>query len=323
MITCRLYGDGALLERAFDPALVSEMLADGSSTRLWLDVEDPSSDELAVIAEEFGLHPLAVEDTQHRDQRPKVEVFDGNAFVVVRPVWADAQGRLVESEIHAFIGPRSLVTLRYPPAFDLREAYRRSDGSSAMTVEGAAFLLYLVVDEVVDEYLALVDSFEDRADDLEEQIFDVDPTGEELQKELFRLRRDLVRFRRHVMPLRRVIDFFLERPELVSAPLMPYFRDVADHVVRSLELTDNVRDLLTSLLEVRIAQAANRLNEVMKKVTSWAAIILLPTLIAGIYGMNFANMPELSWRVGYPFALSLMALTSFGLWWVFRKKDWL
>jgi magnesium Mg(2+) and cobalt Co(2+) transport protein (corA) len=305
--------------------MVSEMLADtGSSTRIWLDVQDPTEEELAIIAEEFSLHPLAVEDTHHRQQRPKVEVFEGNAFVVLRPVWAGPAGELIESEIHAFVGPRSLVTLRYLPAFELAGAIRRCDGAPGLTVEGADFLLYVVMDEVVDEYLTLVEQFEDRADDLEDQIFDSEETsGEELQQRLFRLKRDLVRFRRHVMPLRRVIDFFLEQPELVTPPLMPYFRDIADHVVRCVELTDNVRDLLTSLLEVRIAQAANRLNEIMKKLTSWAAIILLPTLIAGIYGMNFHFMPELSWPLGYPFALTLMAVTSFVLWRVFKSKDWL
>jgi magnesium transporter len=324
MIACRVFRNGTLEREAFDPAAVSELLAGRSDPRVWLDVDDPSEDELALIAREFGLHPLAIEDTRQRDQRPKVEAFAEHVFVVIRPVGLGADMELIEHEIHAFVSPRFLVTLRYAPVFEISEAVRRAERQPELTTEGAAFLLYLVLDEVVDGYLTLVDRFEDRADELEDDVFaTADETGDELQQRLFVLKRDVVRFRRHVMPLRRVVDFFLEQPQLVPVELMPYYRDVADHVVRCIELTDNIRDLLTSLLEVRIAQAANRLNEVMKKLTSWAGIILIPTLIAGIYGMNFRNMPELGWRWGYGSALGLMAASSFALWRLFKRKDWL
>ncbi len=324
MITCRLYEDGELREAAFDPSRVSQLLAGDEPARIWLDVEDPTDDELAMVGSEFGLHPLAIEDTHHRGQRPKVEVFGEQSFVVVRPLSIDAAGDLISSEIHAFAGQSFLVTLRYAPVFDIAEVVRRCNGSAGPTSEGAAFLLYVLMDEVVDDYLTIVEVFEDRADDVEDLIFQTsEEAGTQLQQRLFELKRDVVKFRRQVMPLRRVVDFFLEQPDFVTPALVPYFRDVADHVVRCVELSDNIRDLLTALLDVRIAQAANRLNEVMKKLTSWAAIILLPTLIAGIYGMNFAHMPELSWTLGYPLALGSMAVVSFVLWRVFKRKDWL
>jgi magnesium transporter len=177
----------------------------------------------------------------------------------------------------------------------------------------------------VDSYLVLVEEFEDQADRLEDQVFaeEGQTPSKVLQERMFDLKRDIVRFRRSVMPLRRVVDFFQEQPKVVTGSLAPYFRDVADHVVRCVELVDNVRDLLTALLEVRLAQVGNRLNEVMKKLTSWAAIILLPTLIAGIYGMNFEHMPELHWRFGYPMALGIMAATSGALYVIFKKREWL
>jgi magnesium transporter len=183
----------------------------------------------------------------------------------------------------------------------------------------------VLVDEIVDGYLSLVEDFENRADELEELVFAEDggAPSTEVQQQLFHLKRDVVGYRRSVMPLRRVVDFFQEQPAIVTSPLAPYFRDVADHVVRCIELVDNVRDLLTALLEVRVAQVANRLNEVMRKLTAWAAIILIPTMIAGIYGMNFRHMPELEWRFGYPAALALMAGASLALYAVFKRKDWL
>src|SRR6185503_18926055 len=144
-----------------------------------------------------------------------------------------------------------------------------------------------------------------------------------LAQTIFRLRQQVVRFRRLSSPMRGVVDLLLETPTIVTEPLQPYFRDVQDHVIRTIELTDNVRDLLSSARELQLAQVSNRLNVVMKKLTAWAAIILIPTLIAGIYGMNFRHMPELEWTFGYPLALAVMAGSAGVLYWIFRKRDWL
>jgi len=210
----------------------------------------------------------------------------------------------------------------------MSEVLARWDRQPELCAEGTAFLLYVLLDEVTDGYLDIVGRFEERADELEDHVFDDqaatgDDDRRELQQDLFRLKRDVVLFRRQVMPLRRVLGFCQEQPSFVHAALLPYYRDVADHVVRSVELADNIRDLLTSLLEVRVAQIANHLNEIMKKLTSWAAIILIPTLIAGIYGMNFRHMPELSWAVGYPVAIGMMVGASGLLYLVFKRREWL
>jgi magnesium transporter len=320
MIVCRRFRDGSLGEEVDLSSLGGADEAD-----VWVDAVDPTDDELARLGETFDLHELLLEDFSHRGQRPKLEVFGDHRFVVARPLWFGPDGAIEPGEIHVVAGPRFLLTLRYDPPFDLGQVVERWVRGSSAAGEGTAFLLYVLLDEVADGYLDLVDRLEDRADDMEEEIF---ATGEvervdDVQQRLFRLKRDVVTFRRHAMPLRRVLDFLLEQPDFVAPDLLPYYRDITDHVIRASELADNVRDLVTSLLEVRVAQAANRLNEVMKKLTAWAAIILVPTLIAGVYGMNFRHMPELSWVVGYPLALALMGVSAFVLWRIFERKRWL
>ncbi|MBI2238003.1 MAG: magnesium/cobalt transporter CorA [Actinobacteria bacterium] len=321
MITCRLYRDGEVKEEAFDPARVSDLLED-ESTRLWLDIEGPTEADLAMIQEEFSLHPLAIEDAKHREQRPKVDVFQDSFSVVLYGLALDERDELVESEMHAFAGARFLVTLRFSPAFDLTGVIERWDRQPELTSEGGGFLLYALLDEVVDGYFTVIDRYEDLADEIEDRVFaeEADP---EVQQDIFRLKREVVAFRRLVIPLREVLDLVQEQPGFVTQVLGPYYRDVADHVIRVLEFTDNVRELLTAALEAQLSQVSNRLNVIMKQLTSWAAIVLVPTLIAGIYGMNFANMPELDWRFGYPMALGLMVASAAVLYRVFKKRDWL
>jgi magnesium transporter len=325
MIACHLFREGSLETKAFDASEVSSHL-DGDAARVWLDVVDPTEDDLAVLKEEFGLHDTSVEDIRHQGQRPKVESFQGYVFVVTRPLALAEDGELEAREVHLFAGRSSLVTIRYSPVYDLGPVLKRWERQSELTAEGAGFLLYALLDEIVDDYLEIVDQYEDMADRLEDEVFAEDGSPadpKELQARFFRVKRGVVEYRRHVMPLRRVLDHLLEETSFVTPTLVPYYRDVSDHVTRALEFADNVRDLLTSLIEVRIAQQANHLNEIMKKLTSWAGIILVPTLIAGIYGMNFRHMPELSWQVGYPVALGLMALSAGILYRVFKSNDWL
>jgi magnesium transporter len=185
-----------------------------------------------------------------------------------------------------------------------------------------------MLDEIVDGYLDVIDRFEDAADDIEDAVATEEDGAEgetmrSLAQRIFRLRQQVVRFRRLAAPMREVIDLLIETPTIVTAPLTPYFRDIMDHVIRTTELNDNIRDLLTSARELQLAQVANRQNVVMKQLTAWAAIILIPTLIAGIYGMNFRHMPELDWAFGYPFALALMGVTAYLLYRSFRKREWL
>jgi magnesium transporter len=325
VITVHPYRNGLPSDEPAEPSRVSDLIAiDG--VFLWLDVTDPTDEDLALLQREFSLHPLTVEDVRHRHQRPKVELFKDYAFVVLRALDPSDPEDPGESEMHAFVGPRFLVTLRYTPVFDMTNVVRRWERQPELLALGGGFAAYVLMDEVVDDFLTLVEGLEDRADDLEDRIFeDPDQPAQnlELQESLFKLKRLCIQLRRFAMPLRQGIDLIQEEPDLVPAPLNPYYRDVMDHVIRTVELVDNIRDLLTSMLDVRIAQVANHLNEVMKKLTAWAGIILVPTFIAGLYGMNFRNMPELSWRFGYPMAIGVMAGAALILYRMFKKRGWL
>ncbi|MGZ5302349.1 MAG: magnesium/cobalt transporter CorA [Actinomycetota bacterium] len=328
MITSRVFVDGKATDERVDPSDARDVLARDDAF-LWLDSMDPTDEDLAVLQAAFGLHPLTIEDVKHRHQRPKVEIFQDHAFVVLRPIEL-TDGSMIEKELHAFVGKRFIVTLRPSPAYDIAEITSRWERQPELFREGGGYAIYVLIDEVVDDYLSAVERFEDDVDELEDEVFsDDEHSGRDsaevgdVQQHLFQVKREVVRLRRFAMPVRQGLDLLQERPEIATPPLGPYFRDVMDHVIRVVELADNIRDLLTSLLEVRVAQAANRLNDIMKRVTSWGAVILVPTMVAGIYGMNFRHMPELGWRYGYPLALVVMFGTAAGVWWFFRRKDWL
>jgi magnesium transporter len=309
----------------------AERLIEDERCFVWIDVTEPQPEEIDALGAIFSLHPLTIEDAHHRHQRPKVELFEGYAFVVVHPLalrdGADG-GDLLDQELHAFVGRRYVATLRYgAEPFPMKNVEHRWLGQSEMLAgEGGGFATYVLIDEVVDGYLSIVEAFEDQADDLEDDVFGepvAEEEGSELQERIFRLKREVVRLRRFAAPLRQSLDMIQEEPRLAGSKLQPYYRDVTEHVIRVTELADNIRDLLTSLLEVRVSQVANRMNDIMKKLSAWAGIILVPTLIAGIYGMNFSNMPELRWVVGYPAALATMLLSAGILYVVFKRKGWL
>ena len=291
----------------------------------WFDIVDPDGAELDRLRVAFSMHPVTVEDTMHRRQRPKVELFDEYAYVVLRPLTltTEPEVALQEHEVHVLAGREFIVTLRWTPEFPMQGVQARWNRHPDMRQAGYA--IYVVLDEVVDDYLTAVEALEDEADELEDLVFERDGEGDAdtLQQRLFRLKRDTVVLRRSAMPLRQGIDLIQEDAAITTPAMAPYFRDVMDHVIRVVELADNVRDLLTSLLEVRVAQAANRLNEAMKSMTAWAGIVLVPTLIAGVYGMNFDHMPELSWQIGYPMALGLMIGSAVGLYVYFKRRGWL
>src|SRR5262245_36155265 len=320
-VTTRCYRGGKLEESQFEPSRVSDLLKDESNL-VWFDVEEPTDAEVAQLGEEFGFHPLTLEDLTHPHQRPKIEQFDDYFFLVAYGVTL-TDGEPVANEMAMFVGHNYLVTVRKPPAFDIDPAMKRWESHDDMATEGGGYLLYILLDEVVDGYFGILDQLEDRAEDIEDAVFAAG-SPETVQNEIFRLKKDLLKFRRGVAPLREVLDVLQRRTvDVVTERLEPYYRDVYDHVLRVTDFVDSLRDLLSSALEASLAVVSNRLNEVMKKLTSWAAIILVPTPIAGIYGMNFVHMPELDWAVGYPLALGAMAISAFLLFRMFRRRGWL
>jgi magnesium transporter len=320
-VTTRCYRNGKLEESQFDPARVSDMLQDETNL-LWVDVAEPSDEEIAQLGREFGFHPLTLEDLAHPHQRPKIEQFDRYFFLVAYGVTL-VEGEPRANEMAMFAGRNYLVTVRKPPAFDIAPAMQRWESHDDMAAEGGGYLLYILLDEVVDGYFGILDRLEDRAEDIEDAVFGAG-SPESVQNEIFRLKKDLLKFRRGVAPLREVLDVLQRRTvDVVTDRLEPYYRDVYDHVLRVTDFVDSLRDLLSSALEASLAVVSNRLNEVMKKLTSWAAIILVPTFIAGVYGMNFEHMPELSWSVGYPLVLAVMAASAFVLYRMFKRRGWL
>jgi magnesium transporter len=328
VITCRVYRDATLkVEMPFDARTIEE--ARQGDQHVWIDVVDPTDDELGELQSRLGLHELAIEDSRKWGQRAKVDFYPQHLFLVAHGIDLDEHGELVDREVHLFAGGGFFVaTVRREPKFDFAKVAARLESAPDLAKEGIGFLLYLMLDEIVDGYLDLIELFEDLSDDIEDAVA-VEEDGAEgkatrlLAQRIFRLRQQVVRFRRLTSPMREVLDLLLETPTIVTPPLMPYFRDVMDHVIRTMELTDNVRDLLTSARELQLAQVSNRTNVVMKQLTAWAAIILVPTLVAGIYGMNFRHMPELDWVYGYPLAIGTMLVAAYLLYRSFRKREWL
>ncbi len=320
-VACRLYRDGYAAEGSLEPSGVSDVLQD-PGTLVWLDISGPSEADVLMLREEFGFHELALEDSLHPHQRPKVDQYDRYFFLVAYGIQV-VDGAAVEREMAAFVSERFLVTVRKDPALDLSEAVKRWDAHPDQVKEGGGFLLYVVLDEIVDGYFAAVDALEDLTEDVEEQILSA-KVDRDATADIFRLKKELLGVRRAVAPLRDVLDVMQRRTIPVVTPdLEPYYRDVYDHVLRATDFIDNLRDIMSNALDAHLAAVSNRLNEVMKVLTSWAAIILVPTLIAGVYGMNFVHMPELKWRYGYAYAVGLMLLSGFALYRMFKRRRWL
>jgi magnesium transporter len=326
-ISLRAYRQGLLQDMEMDLDDISDFLSQPDQM-LWVDLEGATKENVAMLGREFKFHELALEDCLHPHQRPKIEQYGSYYFLVAYAV-SVGEGELVEHEMAVFVGRNYLVTVRKEPPYGVTEVIKRTMAHTDLCREGGAYLLYVLLDEVVDGYFTALEGLEDEAEDVEDKVFgkdssDSEPPEANEQSDIFKLKKQLLKFRRVIAPLREVLDVMQRRTiEVVTVPLEPYYRDVYDHVLRATDFLDNLRDILSSTLEAHLAVISNRLNEVMKRLTSWGAIILVPTLIAGIYGMNFRHMPELHWQLGYPLALGLMVLAAGILYRAFKRRRWL
>ena len=291
---------------------------------VWLDIASPTSEDLALLRDEFDVHPLAIEDLEKRKQRPKVDTYgEQQAIVVYEVLPADTAGRhFVLGELHVFAGPGYLVSVRWrasPAIADVERRFRKHADSVSRT-PGA--LLYAILDAVVDGYFPMLDKLSDEIESLEDRILRGGQISATLRR-ILALKRELLDLRRNLSPLRDVANVLLRRDvPLVDDLSAPYFQDLYDHIVRVLDGLDLQRDLLASALEANLSVTSNNLNAVMKRLTAFTVILMVPTLVAGIYGMNFHFMPELSWPLGYPLALGLMLVTMAGAAIFFRARDW-
>jgi magnesium transporter len=301
------------------PDDISEVV-DTKGCLLLVDIVDPTDEDLECMQEEFSLHHLAMEDVRKHQQRAKLEHYPTHAFVVA---YASNLG-----EIDIFVGPSWLITVRDQgedgALWNMDAAVRRFQRSGPEETT-SGYLLYMILDELVDGYFNRTERVEDSLEAVEERIF-AEALGDEraMQEELYALRRDLIAFRRRVQPMREVVSALLRKEVAwIDDLALLHLQDVYDHILRVTDQLDGQRELMGNAVDAHLAIISNRMNQVMKKMTSWGAILLGSTLVAGIYGMNFKHMPELQWRYGYPFALGIMVLITVGGYRLFRRRDWL
>lgn len=324
IVDCAHYRGGA--RRNSDPLSLEQAAAcdcGGDDAFVWIGLHDPDPGQLAELQRTFGLHELAVEDAGRPHQRPKIEDYDDSWFVVLRTAHYYQDDEEVHfGEVHIFASRTYVIAVRHGPGSELATARKRLEARPDLLKMGAASAVWAIVDKVVDDYMPVVDGIEDDIEEVEEDVFNDEhpaPT-----KRIYRLKREVIEFHRAVWPLLGPLTA-LERGGFPVVPqeLLRYFRDIADHARRVDEQVSSQRELLTSVLEANLALVSVNQNEVVKKISAVAGIIAVPTFIASVYGMNFAHMPELDSRAGYPLALAAMAASVAALVYFFRRIDWL
>lgn len=308
--------------KEYPAADISELRLEPQNV-IWADVSDPTSKDFEDLAEEFGFHHLSIEDCRNEHQRPKVEEFTGYYFLVLYEAQlAGPNDRLELRELNIFLGKNYLVTVHSRPIRAIETAGRLWTEWVDRSDQGAGVVAYLLIDAIVDDYLPLLDIVSEHMDNLEDSIF-----GEwraEVIEEIFGIKKKLLYLRRAITPLRDVFNTLLRREQ----PIFPrethvYFQDVYDHLIRVADTIDTLRDMLSSTMDAYLSVSGNRMNKIMKRLTSIATILMSVTLVAGIYGMNFDLIPELKWRYGYVYALLSMVGIGVALYAYLKKVNWI
>ncbi len=320
IVDCGVYRDG-IRDGRVELAGLADAVADGSGF-VWIGLFEPDEQELRVIAERLDLHELLVEDLLKAHQRAKFERHGSVDFVVFKTAAYDPPDTAIIGEVQVVLGARFVLTVRHGQAGSLAPARARLDGDVELAGRGPAAVLYAVADRLVDDYTPLLDELEQDVDEAEATIFG--PGRPNPTARIFRLKRQVLELLRNLGPIGEVLDR-LQAPDATVAAddLSAYFRDVADHQRRVLSRVELLRDVLSDALNANLAQVSVRQNDDMRTISGWAALIAAPTLLAGIWGMNFTHMPELDWYVGYPLALGFMALVVGLLYRRFRRDGWL
>jgi magnesium transporter len=323
MAQARCYRHGVLTDEGFSLDEVSEHLKD-ESAMVWVDLWSHDLEDLQLVADELGLHTLAVEDATTERQRPKFDCYASHDFLTAYSVHLDVEtGELVTGEIAVFITPSALVTVRKDNEFPIDGLLKRWDDSADLTKYGVGALVHGLLDFVVDGHFDAVQLLDEEIEQLEDMLFDDRPHDKDVQRRSFELRKSLVHLRRVVLPMREVVNTLMRRDiGLVPEAMTPYYQDVYDHVLRATEWTESLRDLVSTIMETNLTIQGNRLNVITKKVTSWAAIIAVPTAITGFYGQNLPY-PGFSNGSGFLTSSVLIVLLSVALYLTFKRKDWL
>ncbi|MER6069807.1 magnesium and cobalt transport protein CorA [Streptomyces sp. NPDC001817] len=336
VVDCAIYRDGVRVrsDRPLSPhEAMRQVRRDGGF--VWIGLHEPTEAEFAGVASEFGLHPLAVEDAVQAHQRPKLERYDDSLFTVFKTIHYVEHDRLTATsevvetgEVMCFTGRDFFITVRHGGQGSLRALRHRLQDDPELLARGPSAVLHAIADHVVDGYIAVADAVQDDIDEVETEVFSPGRRGGVSRgvdsARIYQLKREVLEFKRAVAPLLRPMQLLSERPmRLVDPDIQKYFRDVADHLARVQEQVLGFDELLNSILQANLAQASVAQNEDMRKITAWAAIIAVPTMVTGVYGMNFDHMPELHWKYGYPLVLSVTVAACVGIHRVLKRNGWL
>ncbi|MFE2283013.1 magnesium/cobalt transporter CorA [Streptomyces sp. NPDC059443] len=330
VVNCIVYRNGERQDGTADAGEALRRVRKTGEGFVWIGLHEPSQTELAGLAELFGLHPLAVEDAVHAHQRPKIERYDDTLFAVFKTVSyveheeLTATSEVVETgELMAFAGQDFVITIRHGGRGTLGPVREELEAAPDQLAKGPVAVLHAMADHVVDEYVAVTDAVQNDIEAVETMVFsEYDGRGD--AGRIYQLKRELLELRRAVAPLSRPLQQLSTQPIPVIPPEMrTYFRDVADHLTRATDQISAYDALLDSILQAHLAQVTVAQNEDMRKITAWAAIVAVPTMVCGVYGMNFDNMPELHWTYGYPVVLGVMAVACFVIHRGFRRNGWL
>jgi len=289
---------------------------------VWVALKDPTPEELAEMQQQFGLHELAVEDAHHGHQRPKIEEYGDSLFVVLHTIEPEGD-ELRVGEVDIFVGKNYVMSIRNRSEQGFTSVRARTEREPHLLKHGAAFVFYALIDAVVDRYFPVLDAIEDELEAVEARIFDKSPGRENIEA-LYAIKQKLMVLKHAVGPLHEAVGrLYGGRVPAICTYTQEYFRDVADHLLRLNQSIDSLRDMVITALSVNLSMITIQENETVKQLAAYAALVAVPTMIAGVYGMNFQHMPELQWVWGYPLALGLMVVIDAYLFWRFRKAKWL
>jgi magnesium transporter len=329
VVDCAVYRDGERQpgERTWQQAIDEvEAAQDGF---VWIGLHGPTAQQIAGIAERFGLHPLAVEDAVHAHQRPKMDLYDEHLFAVVKTVHYDdtlpgGTAEVVETgEVMVFVGPRFAITVRHGEHGSLKAVRRKLECDPELLCLGPSVVLHGVLDAAVDSYLVVARALQEDIDEVETAVFAARQRLPD-SNSMYVLKREALELRRSTAPLAPVLRTLANSPlVLVHEDVRDYFRDVEDHLSRVVDQVNSFDDLLTTLVNANLARVSVQQNEDMRKISAWVAIAAVPTMVAGIYGMNFEHMPELHWTFGYPLVVFVTVCICFALYRAFKRNGWL
>lgn len=321
IVNCAAYAAG---HRVADVDIndIHEILKD-TSQFVWIGLYEPSEELLLHVQNEFELHDLAVEDAHRAHQRPKIEMYGESLFVVLRTAQIDRERRIKFGETHFFVGPNFIVVIRHGSSVPYTDVRFRCETRPELLSKGQGFVLYAIMDFIVDMYFPVVEALEVELEAIEDKVFKERPSRETTEQ-IYQLKKDLLEVKRAVSPLIDVCNRLMRFDiKCISPDTQPYFRDIYDHALRLNEMVDNTRELLNTALDANFSLISISQNDTAKKFAAWAAIIAVPTMVAGFYGMNFKFMPELQWHFGYPLVVGVTLLICFVVYYFFRKSGWL